>query len=93
MLIYGHAGDLWGVCFHPKKPNICATVCDSNRIFIWDNDVRDMVRTAYIGFAGRTGAFSSAPVGGGGHHLAIGGAKGHLKVSQQRSGNISDENL
>lgn len=79
VMIYGHSADVWGLAQHPAKPNVCATVCDGNRVFVWDTAARDLLRTAPLGFGGRAAAFSNAPVNGG-YHLAIGGVKGHLKA-------------
>lgn len=35
VMIQGHTGDVWGIVYHPKKPHILVTACESNHIFVW----------------------------------------------------------
>lgn len=34
-LIQGHTGDVYGIAYHPKKPHVFVTACESNHIFLW----------------------------------------------------------
>lgn len=77
---FGHSADIWDVAFHPLLPHICATASDNSRVYIWDTEAKDLLRTATVGFMARAIAFSSAPMEGDSHHLAVGGAKGHIRV-------------
>eukprot|EP00955_Chlamydomonas_euryale_P048071 353862-Chlamydomonas_euryale.AAC.1 len=80
-LMDGHAGDVWHCAFHPTKPNVFATVSDSGHVHLWDSAIRQMTHCAALGFKPRAVAFSEGALGaGGGCHVAVGGAKGHLKI-------------
>ncbi|MEW5311518.1 MAG: hypothetical protein WDW38_003227 [Sanguina aurantia] len=80
VMSFGHSADIWDVAFHPLLPHICATASDNSRVYIWDTDAKDLLRTATVGFMARAITFSSAPLEGNSHHLAIGGAKGHIRI-------------
>lgn len=84
ILVAGHQSDVWGVAMHPDKPNIAATVCDGNRVMLWDLHSRHLLRSASVGFVCRAVTFSSVVYGDGGHHIAVGGAKGHIRVRAVR---------
>ena len=74
-LIYGHTADLYGIAWHPLRPNVFATACESERIFVWDAAKRELQRTCSIGYKGRSCAFSSD-----GKHLAVGTRSGRVRV-------------
>jgi WD40 repeat protein len=77
----GHSGDVYCLAAHPCKPHVVATVSDSGHVHVWDTAVRQMSHCAALGWAPRALAFSVAPVASTGtHHIAVGGAKGHIKV-------------
>lgn len=80
-LMDGHSGDVYQIATHPAKPNICATVTDSGHVHIWDLAIRQCTLCAAVGFVPRSVAFSVGPIEGS-HHLAVGGQKGNLKVSE-----------
>lgn len=75
VLVYGHMADLYGVCAHPRMPSIWATACESDRVFVWNAEKRDMTSTCQVGFIARACAFSQC-----GKHLAVGGKFGRLKI-------------
>ena len=90
VLVNGHTADLHGVAWHPVKPNVFASTCESSRIFVWDARDRAMLRTCSVGFAAKKCAFSAGPLGGvggagGSHHLAIGGKQGRLIVLDEQT--------
>ena len=70
------------VCWHPGKPHLFASACESARVAVWDARTRTLQRSAPLGFAGHACGFSASAVGGasGKHHLAVGGKHGHVKV-------------
>lgn len=74
-LIYGHTADLYGIAWHPLRPNVFATACESERVFVWDAEARELLRTCSIGYKGRSCAFSSD-----GKHLAVGTRSGRVRV-------------
>lgn len=80
VLVFGHSADLYYLSWHPAKPDIFATACESSRVFLWDAATRDMCRTCSVGFKARACAFSCLPLAGEAHHLAVGGDKGDLIV-------------
>lgn len=81
VVMHGHSSDAWGVAYHPGKPRVCASVCDGSRLFIWDTGRRDLLRSCSMGFATRAVTISKQAYGpSGSWHVAVGGAKGHLKV-------------
>ena len=75
VLVYGHMADLYGVCAHPRNPSIWATACESDRVFVWSAEKRDMTATCQVGFIARACAFSQC-----GKHIAVGGKHGRLKI-------------
>lgn len=83
ILVAGHQSDVWGVAMHSEEPHIAATVCDGNRVMLWDLQARHLLRSASVGFVCRAVTFSSVAYGAGGHHIAVGGAKGHIRVSSE----------
>jgi hypothetical protein len=48
-------------------------------VFLWDLSKRGLLASAGVGFPARAVAIGPA-LAGGRHHMAIGGAKGHVKV-------------
>lgn len=80
VLIFGHSTDVWSIAWHPANPAVCATVCDGNRVFLWDTAQWDLLRTAQVGMTARAVAISTQPYGASGYHVAVGGVKGHIKV-------------
>lgn len=81
VLIYGHAGDLHGIAWHPHREAVFATACDSPRLFVFDAACRDVIKTRAIGFALRAVAWSPQPLRDSiYHHLALGGAKGRVVI-------------
>jgi len=80
VLIFGHNADLYHLAWHPSKPDVFATACESARVFVWDAASRDMQRTCSVGFKARVCAFSSTAMAGDAHHLAVGGDKGDIIV-------------
>jgi hypothetical protein len=79
------------VCWHPGKPHLFASACESARVSLWDARTRTLQRSAPLGFAGHACAFSSSAVGGatGKHHLAVGGKHGHVKVVDETNLQVS----
>jgi WD40 repeat protein len=53
VLVMGHSSDVWAVAFHPTQPNIAASVCDGNRVFVWDLAAKHLLRSASAGFVCR----------------------------------------
>eukprot|EP00879_Flechtneria_rotunda_P024837 GHRR01026355.1.p1 GENE.GHRR01026355.1~~GHRR01026355.1.p1 ORF type:complete len:592 (+),score=205.53 GHRR01026355.1:240-1778(+) len=86
VLVAGHASDVWAVACHPANPNMAATACDGNKIYVWDLQARVLARCASVGFVCRALTFSPVPYGSAGgagdgsYHIAVGGAKGHIRV-------------
>lgn len=85
MLVAGHSSDVWGVALHPTNPYLAASVCDGNKLYVWDLKVRQLLRSASVGFVCRAVTFSAVAYGapGGaasGYHIAVGGALGHIRV-------------
>lgn len=80
VLVFGHNADLYSLAWHPAKPDVFATACESSRVSIWDAGSRDMSRSCSVGFKARACAFSVKPLSGEAHHLAVGGDKGDLIV-------------
>ena len=84
--IDGHEADLYSIEWHPTKPNVFATACESSRLFVFDAQKRVVMKTCKVGFLGRACAWSSAPVAPAdsshpnSHHLAIGGKSGKVKI-------------
>jgi len=79
--IDGHEADLYSIEWHPTKPEVFATACESSRLFVFDAQRRVVMKTCKVGFLARACAWSSAPVSGSpSHHLAIGGKSGKVKV-------------
>jgi len=57
------------------------TLVPSGHVHVWDTATRNMTHLAAVGFAPRTAAFSNAPIASTGtFHMAVGGAKGQIKV-------------
>lgn len=80
-LIPGHAGDVWGLAWHPTKPHVLLTVNDGRRLRLWDTHKRCLLQSPQeVGLGFRACAFSTAPLAGSSHHIAIGGSEGALKV-------------
>ncbi|KAK9809912.1 hypothetical protein WJX72_001539 [[Myrmecia] bisecta] len=80
LLIPGHSSDLTCVSWHPANADIMATACQSNRIFVWDARKCDMLRTAALGFTAVVLTFSTLPISGDAHHLAVGASNGRIMV-------------
>jgi WD40 repeat protein len=86
MLVPGHKHDVWAVACHPEQPNIMSSVCDGNKIYVWDLKARQLLRAAPVGFVCRAVTFSAVAYGvpgsaAAGYHIAVGGAQGHIRVS------------
>ena len=65
-------------CLNPIiKPAACTA--PARQVFLWDLAKRELLASAVVGFTARAVAISPA-LAGGRHHLAVGGAKGHIKV-------------
>ena len=60
--IDGHEADLYSIEWHPVKPHIFATACESSRLFVFDAQKRIVLKTCKVGFLGRACAWSSAPI-------------------------------
>lgn len=76
----GHGSDLYFLAVHPTKAEIFATVCDSSWLFVLNAKQRDVITAAEMGFKLRSVAFSNKPHSFRHHHIAVGGAKGRVKV-------------
>lgn len=85
--MYGHCDDVWAVALHPARPHRAATVSEKV-LGLWDLAARSLERRAVVGFAARAVAFSSRPLEADGstHHVAVGGSKGDLMVSNRERG-------
>jgi len=90
MLMDGHAGDIWGVAFHPAKPEVFASVADSGHLHLVDADARKMINVLALDWKPRAVTFSSAPVDAS-YHLAVGGAKGVVRILDEDSLDILKE--
>ncbi|KAK3283901.1 hypothetical protein CYMTET_8419, partial [Cymbomonas tetramitiformis] len=68
VLIFGHAGDLYGVAAHPKDPTVFASVSEAARIYVWDTSTFNMSKTASLTFRGSAVGFSEEPIPAVGHN-------------------------
>jgi hypothetical protein len=85
ILVPGHSHDVWAVACHPEQPHIMSSVCDGNKIYVWDLQARQLLRAASVGFVCRAVTFSAVAYGApgsaaAGYHIAVGGAQGHIRV-------------
>jgi len=85
-LIHGHAADLYYVAWHPLKPNVFASACESSKLSVWDASARELVLSASVGFHARVCTFSTGAMEeDGAHHLAVGGKSGKLRVLHEET--------
>uniref|UniRef100_A0A383VWQ6 EML-like second beta-propeller domain-containing protein n=1 Tax=Tetradesmus obliquus TaxID=3088 RepID=A0A383VWQ6_TETOB len=85
ILVPGHSHDVWAVACHSEQPHIISSVCDGNKVYVWDLKARQLLRAASVGFVCRAVTFSAVAYGApgaaaAGHHIAVGGAQGHIRV-------------
>ena len=71
----GHHGTVYGLCPHPRRLGIFATVGEDFRICVWDGRKRQLKRNRYIADKGRSVAWSPD-----GAHIAIGCVRGNWIV-------------
>jgi WD40 repeat protein len=57
-VIYGHAGDVNAVCFHPSTPSWFVTASDTQRVFIWDAHKRCLLAKRNVRRAAKSVDFS-----------------------------------
>jgi len=75
MLVFGHAGDLYGVCCHPTVPRVFVTACESDKLVFFDIKRRRKLRSLSMGERARCVAFSPS-----GSHMAVGMTSGTIRV-------------
>lgn len=88
ILVPGHSHDVWAVACHSEQPHIISSVCDGNKVYVWDLKARQLLRAASVGFVCRAVTFSAVAYGApgaaaAGHHIAVGGAQGHIRVRHE----------
>eukprot|EP00241_Pyramimonas_parkeae_P000789 CAMPEP_0114273362 /NCGR_PEP_ID=MMETSP0058-20121206/29060_1 /TAXON_ID=36894 /ORGANISM="Pyramimonas parkeae, CCMP726" /LENGTH=967 /DNA_ID=CAMNT_0001392819 /DNA_START=317 /DNA_END=3220 /DNA_ORIENTATION=+ len=82
VLVHGHAGSVLCVACHPSKPHLLVSVDDKGHVFVWNANMRTLVRSCAARFACRACAVSEAALGASAmddtpsHHIAVGGAGG-----------------
>ena len=102
--IDGHEADLYSIEWHPGKPEVFATACESSRLFVFDAQRRVVIKTCKIGFLARACAWSSAPVAaaaaagpsGAGQPPGAGGAASYHLAVGGKSGKVkvlAEDNL
>lgn len=91
IVVEGHEDDVTECATHPERPELFATACHNSQVRIFDTRIRDVVRSASMGFPAAALAFSQEeytaadlegwqPKGGKGFHLAVSGKTGRLAI-------------
>jgi echinoderm microtubule-associated protein-like 6 len=81
VLVYGHAGSVQGMAWHPERAAVFATACHASRVFVFDASCREVIKTCVIGFSLQVCAWSTVPIcHKTSHHLAVGGTKGKVMI-------------
>ncbi|GMH44987.1 hypothetical protein BSKO_12944 [Bryopsis sp. KO-2023] len=75
LLIFGHQADIYGLAMNSKFPHVFATVCESEKVAIWNSKSHKVIRILSMGMKAMCGAFSPD-----GSQLAVGMKNGGIKV-------------
>ena len=81
--MHGHGGALHAVAWHPVRTSVFATACEAPRAFVFDAAARGVIKSCAVDCALRACAWSSTPVNGRSHHLALGGSNGKLIILEE----------
>ena len=84
VVVKGHASRVRHACWHPRRPDVFFTACESGEVCARDA-TRAETRVARVGFAASAVAVTRDAVDGGSHHVAVAGTEGEIAVLDERT--------
>ena len=84
VVVKGHASRVRHACWHPRRPDVFFTACESGEVCARDA-TRAETRVARVGFAASAIAVTRDAVDGASHHVAVAGTKGEIAVLDERT--------
>ena len=84
VVVKGHASRVRHACWHPRRPDVFFTACESGEVCARDA-TRAETRVARVGLAASAIAVTRDAVDGASHHVAVAGTKGEIAVLDERT--------
>ena len=84
VVVKGHASRVRHACWHPRRPDVFFTACESGEVCARDA-TRAETRVARVGFAASAIAVTRDAVDGASHHVAVAGTEGEIAVLDERT--------